>query len=357
MILTAVAAAARTALFIPQVLPAVGIKPQQWLTREPVRREVTYPLAQGEGAADVYEPAGAGSRSAVLISMGVNPMGRADPRVVRLADGLARAGMVVMLPFSETMTSERLDPEEVDNLVRGFLRMSALASVDPDRAGMAGFCVGASMVAVAAADERIRDRVRFVNSFGGYHDARDLVRSVATESRFSDGRAEKWRSNHLSLKLVRKHLIEGVASGAEREALTRAFLEGEPVQRMETEGLSPDAEAVRRLLSGPGPEEVDALLDRLSPATLESMRRISPSAQVGTLKARVLAMHDREDDLVPSEESRRLVDALGPRNDAYYTEFSFFKHVDPTRSVAPLLYVREAFKLFRHMYQIMRQVG
>ena len=49
--------------------------------------------------ADVYAPAGGGKRGAVLLFMGVNPAGKDDPRVVNLANGLARAGMVVMIPW------------------------------------------------------------------------------------------------------------------------------------------------------------------------------------------------------------------------------------------------------------------
>ena len=72
-------------------------------------------------------------------------------------------------------------------------------------------------------------------------------------------------------------------------------------------------------------------------------------------------MHDRGDKLVPSEESRRLADALGDDSDTYHTEFSFFQkeiqvHVDERQSVGPLGYVKEALKLFLHMYRVMREL-
>ena len=72
-------------------------------------------------------------------------------------------------------------------------------------------------------------------------------------------------------------------------------------------------------------------------------------------------MHDRADRLVPSEESRRLAQALD-RDDTYHTEFSFFQrqiqvHVGESGGVGPLDYAREAFKLYMHMYNIMRGVG
>ena len=57
---------------------------------------------------------------------------------------------------------------------------------------------------------------------------------------------------------------------------------------------------------------------------------------------------------MPSEESRRLADALVTRGDLHYTEFSFFDHVTPDKAVGPLTFVKEAFKLFRYTYNIMR---
>ena len=76
----------------------------------------------------------------------------------------------------------------------------------------------------------------------------------------------------------------------------------------------------------------------------------------------MLIMHDRADRLVPSEESRRLADALGDDAGTYFTEFSLFQsqirvHVDNSDSIGPLEYVREAFKLYMHMYNILRDVG
>ena len=57
-------------------------------------------------------------------------------------------------------------------------------------------------------------------------------------------------------------------------------------------------------------------------------------------------MHDQEDNLVPVEESRRLRDALEERGDLYYTEFAFLQHMDPTRPVSLLTFVRDVSKLY-----------
>lgn len=350
-------AGVRTALLIPQLLPGIPIKPQEWVTGDPTRQEVTYPLASGSGVADLYVPASGGTHSGLLLFLGVNPAGRDDPRVVGLANGLARAGIVVMLPWSDTMTQRRIAPEEIDNLVRAFQYLRTLDVVDPERVGMGGFCVGASLSTVAAQDARIRDHVKFVNFFGGYYDVQDLIKSVVTRSRFREGRAESWNPDRLSVEVVTTHLIEAVSDNRERLALIERFVDDNSEVDIDIEGLSTEGQAVYRLLDNPSIEEVDGLIRQLSAEALEAMRLISPRTNIDNLKARVLIMHDREDALVPAEESRRLAEALGENRNTYYTEFSLFQHVDPTRSVNPPLYAREAFKFFLHMYNIIRELS
>ena len=88
---------------------------------------------------------------------------------------------------------------------------------------------------------------------------------------------------------------------------------------------------------------------------LADLAAISPSEGIDRLSARTLIMHDRQDDLVPSEESRRMAEAMRAGGDVYYTEFSFFHHVDPTRPASPAVFARESFKLYLHLYNVLRE--
>ena len=355
-------AAVRTALFIPQVLPGIPIKPQEWVTPDPVWREITYPKADGLGTADLYLPGGSGEHSAVLFFLGVvaEPP-RQDKRVVALAEGLARAGMVVMLPWLETQEQQRLSIDDIDHLVHAFQYLRALDRVDPERVGMGGICTGASMATVAAQDDRIRDHVKFVNFFAGYYDMFDYVKAIGSRSRFGDDYVAPWETDDLPPRVLRYHLIDGVSDPEDRALLTNIFYDKKDSQDDLTALETPEAVAAYRLLKGAPHAEVDGLVDALSQETKDLMTRISPSTNIDKLKARVLIMHDRADKLVPSEESSRFARALGVGN-TYYTEFSFFQkqiqvHVDESGGVGPLDYTREAWKLFLHMYNIMRDVS
>ncbi|MBI4282608.1 MAG: hypothetical protein HY672_03875 [Chloroflexi bacterium] len=345
---------AKTGGFVFQVLPNVPVKPLEWFTASPVKEEVFFPQGQGQGVADLYRPSGTGRRAAVLLFLGVNPAGRDDERVVNLAEGLARSGMVVMVPWSESMTRYRIDPMEVDNLVRAFQYLRELEYVDPERVGMGGFCVGASLSTVAAQDPRIREDVAFINFFGGYFDARDLLRAIASRTRFDEGGQEPWEPSGQTWKTFRNHLIESVERPEDRGFLTEVFVDGAEPSPGEVEELSAVGRAVYGLLRGVSLAEAGELLDQLPGEFQENLRSISPSQNLGDLKAKMLIMHDAQDDNVPSEESRRLAAALEERGSVHYTEFVFFQHMDPARAVNPLTWTRDVSKLFLHLYQVIR---
>ena len=346
--------AVKTALFVPEILPTVPIKPQRWFASGPVREEVRYPLFLGHGVADIYRIPDGKKRAAVLLFLGVNPAGRDDERVVNLSNALARSGFVVMIPWFPSLMEKRIDEREIDNLVAAFGHLSVQDYVDPQRVGMGGFCVGASIAAVAASHPSIRDDVAFLNFFGGYYDANDLLKQVTTRSSFYNGTVESWEPDSLTRETFVNHLIESLEDPGERELMTRIFVEGKDSDSLDVQHLSSEGQAVHRLLSGATLTETASLLSQL-PSTLQAqLKLISPSTQIGNLKARVMIMHDREDKLVPSEESRRLADALSSRGNTYYTEFSFFQHVDPTRSVGGFTFLKEGFKLYLYMYNIIR---
>ena len=352
-------AAFRAALFIPEVLPDLPVKPQSWFSREPVLEEVAFETASGPGVADIYRPGGDGRHGAVVFFQGVVPGGRYDPRIVALGKGLARSGMVVMIPWSETQETHRIAVDDVDVLVRAFQHLRTLDYVDPDRVGMGGICVGASLAMVAAQDERIRSDVSFVNSFAGYYDAEEFAKAIGSRSRFGEGYASPWEPDKLTYGVFRDHLIEGVESEDDRRLLTQVYVEGKAAEG-DLDQMTPGAQAVRNLLEGVPHEQVDGVVADLSPATATFFRDISPSTGIDNLEARVLIMHDTADKLVPPEESRRLAAAMDEEN-IYHTEFSFFQrqiqvHAGDSDEVGPWSYVREASKLYMHMYNIMRIV-
>ena len=345
----------RAALLLTQLSPGFPVQPQSWFALEPTRTDVTYSLSGGETTAHLYVPGGDGPFAAVLLVPGVNPAGQNDERIVNLATGLARAGMVVMVPWTDPDKEMIVRAEEVGEVVETFQHMQRFESVDPERSGLGGFCIGGSIAAVAAQDPRLRESVAFVNFFGGYYDAEDLLAAIASETRFYEGADEPWDPRSLSREVFTNHVLSTVSDAADRDLLTKRFANGNSFLAIDRDSLTPEGQNAFDLLSGPDLEEADRLLDDLPPDFQSFMQSVSPSTNLELLTTRVLIMHDRQDRYVPAAESRRMAAALEELDgDVYFSEYEFFDHLDPTRSVGPFKFVGEAFKLNLHLYNILR---
>ena len=351
-----------TALFVLQVLPS-PVKPQPWFTSAPVREEITYDRPDGEGSADIYYIPDGRRRAGLLVFLGANAAGRDDPDVVNFGNALSRAGFAAMFSWSPTMGQRNnVDPAEIENQVWAFRHLLSRDYVDPERVGMAGFSVGGSFIMVAAANPRIRDDVAFVNSFGAYYDAREFFIQIASNTKFSsgpgDGKTEPWAVDTLTRRIFVNEIIQVVDDPAERELLTRRFVEGAAgdaeVSDADLAGLSEGADISRRLLEGTTPENAAALFDRMPADFRRGLEDISPSVHLPNLRARLLIMHDVGDRLIPVGESRRLVAALkeSGRADLRYTETAIFDHVRPGGDRNLWELVKGAGKLYRHTYGI-----
>ena len=344
----------KTVGFVTQVIPSIPVKPLAVFSSQPLREEVRFIQSTGLGIADIYRPDNDKQNAAVLLFLGVNPAGRDDSRVVNLAESLARTGMVVMIPWSDTMTQNRIDPNEVGNLVEAYKYLSELEYVDPQRVGLGGFCVGSSLAAVAAQDPEIRDDIAFINFFGGYFDAMDLMASISSSTRFGDYGRQPWEPSDLATSVLRGHLVELIPLESDKSLIEQILSGQDSLTKNQVGDLSEEGKRVYKLLTGTSLLEARELINQLPEEFQDDMRAVSPASNVGDIKARILIMHDASDNNVPPEESRRFFEALKGREDVTYTEFAFFNHMDPGRDVGPLTWMGDVYKLFMHLYSIIR---
>jgi dipeptidyl aminopeptidase/acylaminoacyl peptidase len=121
--------------------------------------------------------------------------------------------------------------------------------------------------------------------------------------------------------------------------------------------LSEEGRAVYRLLTAPDVGAAEAALNRLPAAMQAHLDALSPLHYLPEIQAPLLVFcHDRDDLVIPVEESRRLRAALGERAGVQYTEFAMFQHMDPTkRKLSPLRLLQELRKFFRYVYPVFRQ--
>lgn len=349
----------KSALFIPQVLPDIPVRPLEYLTKTPIREKITFTTLDADKAsADLYLPKGENSHPAVVFFMGVVPPDRDESRIVALAEGLARTGMVVMIPWLETQHQNRIVEKDIESLVDAFIYLENHPRVKLGKIGMGGICTGASMSIVASQDLRINDRVSFVNSFAGYYDAADFIVATAAKTRFDEVSSTRWNPDSLTQNLITTHIVDGTFD-KDQVILNRIIKTGEWTQQ-DSDDLSSSGRAVLTLISGPNVDAAREAITSLNSRTTQFLENISPSTNIDDLKAEVLLMHDFSDKLVPPEESRRFAQAIesnGRR--VYHTEFSLFQravqvHMDDSKGLNTLDFLKQAGKLYIHMYNVMR---
>ncbi|MEX1254049.1 MAG: hypothetical protein WEE64_06890 [Dehalococcoidia bacterium] len=350
-------AATVSALVLPDMLVDLPVRPITWVTPEPVVEHTVIDYGSGSMVADIYRPGDGERHGAVVFSMGAPPLDLDDSRLVKLGKDVARAGLVMVVPFSERLDAEMIEPEEADALAGVFDYAAGQPYVDPDRVGYIGVSVGGSLALLAAADPRIADRVDYVVSFGGYYDGLDILVAVASRDIAYDGQAEEWDPDPHTVRVIARQIIVELPDANDRAVLTRAFVRHRDVSEAEVEGLTPEGLAVYEFMTSADEAEALALRDRLPPAVLTKMARLSPSRSIDDVKAELFIIHDKGDKFIPYVESRRLRDALASRGDAHFTEVSLFEHVEPRLSRGGDVLVLDGARLYFRLYQLLLKLS
>ena len=353
----------RSALLVTELLPGKSLSLLNYLSDHPVHKQIGFEVNNKMVEADLYLPRNKKNTPGFIFFLGVSPADRgSDPRVETLVNTLARLGVAVLVPWLETQEKSIVVKDDVESLIYLFEYFSDIESIDDTKIGMGGICTGASMVALAASDSRINENVKFLNLFAGYYDALDFTKAVVSKKRFYNDLLYEWQPDTLTQIVVAKQLSESVSNRYDREYLNRLILEGDRDAEIDS-FLTDEGKVIYLLISNPQIHNVDNLFNKLPNKTISYLEDISPSKFVGNLKARVMIMHDRHDRLVPVDESRRFYEGLKSNHPVYYTEFSSFQnqiqvHVDnDAGNISSADYLIEAWKLLRHLYEVMKEVS
>jgi dienelactone hydrolase len=317
--------AVQTVVLLPALFPSAPFDPLSLVTAPPVHDELTYPYAAGRIEATLFHPSTAAHHGALILLLGAGDLPRSD-LAVHFAEALARLGVVVLVPESSGMLAERLTFDEVDAVRTSLDVLARQADVDVDRVGLIGLSASGGLSIVAAGQADLRDRVRFVNSFGSYDDARTLLLDVATRSIAIDGEVRAWQPEARTVEVVSNALADA--------------------------GI----DARDELLRGISRERATQLIQGLPPTIVERLAAISPSTYLAQMHAHLYVMHDLDDSFIPFTESRDLVARAPPGVVQRYTEFSIFAHVIPDRPVPWQTFLPDLWRLFWHVHAVLLEV-
>jgi pimeloyl-ACP methyl ester carboxylesterase len=269
-----------------------------------------HPGTLAGSSVDRYAPANSddaflgGDGRAILLVPGATPAGRDDRRVVAIAEALARADRVVVVPELEVY-DEVLVPADVDRLVA---LVAALADVHGPVV-LAGISFGASLGLVAAADPQIAGDVALVATFGAYADLAGVMQAATTGVSLVEGQEIPWDPHPRALEVVRDQLLGLLDTDDRRE------VEAAVASRSDPSDLPPDLRAVHDLLVTEDPTQTMALVERTPPAVRDRLAAVSPARAGADLTVPVVALHAADDPVIPYGELARLaavVDEVKP---------------------------------------------
>ena len=360
-------AVVRSAIFVLKMTP-LRPNPIDRLTARPVIETFTYATGADRGQAQLYRPRSAGPHPAVVVALGVIPVDYTHPMVTSLGEGLARSGFAALLHWSPTMRDLRLDPRPIAEITTAYDALVAQPYADATRSGLMGVCVGASYALIAAADPKIRDRVRFVFAYAPYSSIWTLAVDIASASRTLGDTREPWDVDPLTWKTYVRSVTDWLVpeeAGRLREAFEdriawnatkTVIVHSAPRVPLDPSELSDDARSVVRLLRA-GADDVEAALRELPTRAKALLTAMSPLTYVNDITApRIMLLHDRYDHVIPVGESRRLWDVLSGRPGASYVEMGL-RHLRMPNGLSPLRLAREIGKTYLAWYPLFRETA
>jgi dienelactone hydrolase len=328
----------------------------------PVIKEVSWEGPQGTTKADLYLPSPERRRGGILVNHGVIDTGKDDPRLKRFATGLCRAGFVVIVPDLKGMRSFRIAPSDVDEIRAAFSHFLSRPEVRSDSCGLFGFSYGAGPTIIAASQPEVREKVRFVVSFGGYYDLRNVLSFIATGYSEFHGKRYFRKPQEYGKWVFLANNLDWVESWEDRAVLRKILKiklrdENAPIDPFLSQ-LGGEGRNVLNLLSHADPSQTESFIQKLPPVIRSYLADLSVAPVLKNFQAQLILAHGEDDDLVPFTETLKLAEAAPDPGKVYVKILKTFSHVDPEEKPLTLrnvfsFYLPEGWKLFLLTFQLL----
>jgi dienelactone hydrolase len=351
-------------LFLSELL---NFESKGWLgkwTPPPRIKEVSYNGPNGPVMADLYLPQPERPYPGILLNHGVVDTGKNDPRLRRFAGILCRSGFVVLVPDFKGMRSFRIAPSDVDEVQVAFENLISRGKhILPESCGLFGFSYGSGPTMIAASRPNIREKVRFVVSFGGYYDLKNVLSYIATGNFEFQGKRYFRKPQEYGKWVFLENNLDLIPSAQDRLILQRILQIKLKDERASIEQFLPllgeEGKNTLALLSHSNPDETESLVQKLPSEVRGSIEALSVASALKRLKADLILAHGEDDDMIPYTETLRLAQAAPDPRRVYLQILKSYAHVDPDRQPLTLknfftFHLPEGWKLFGLINQLMK---
>jgi len=280
------------------------------VTPRPDRQPLSVTIDGRTLTGDLYLPAAKAGAGLVLVP-GAAREGKDDPRLVALAQALARARFLVLVPDIANLRAQEIaatDRQPIQDAARFLLDERRMPGV-----GVAAISYAGIPALLAALEE---PRIDFVVTVGAPYDLSAII-TFFTTGFFRDGPGQDWQ--RAQPNAYGKWVF--VKANAKRldDSGDRALLAGIAERKMADEAsdvtdltarLKPQGRAVMALLDNTDPAQVPALMAALPPRIRAEIAAMDLAARdLSQMAAKVFLIHGRDDRIIPWTESAALARA------------------------------------------------
>jgi hypothetical protein len=276
----------------------------------------------------------------------VNETGKDSPELKPVAEALAGSGFRVVVPDFARLRRQNVTAADIDELV------FVIRSLEADT-GILCASYGCGPALIAAGRTEVRDRVRFVATYGAYFDLQDTLRFIVT-AQPSPFAYSKWAYMGANSDLIesgagRQLLLAIAAERLKQPAGPWVLGDGD---------LDTGARAMLSLFESRTTEEFDQRL-RAVPQLRERLAALSPSRHLKDLRARLIVVHLSSDPSIPSSESLRMAAAAAANRIPHrLTILHLYGHTRPDWPNVGFrnlfgLYVPEGWKFIRVLGEVL----
>jgi hypothetical protein len=285
-----------TTVDAPVAAPAVRM-----VTREPHVSDTTI----AGTPVTIARPAGRGPWPTMIFITGADPKGRHEAHVTRLAQGLARAGIVAIVPDLPGLADAKVTADTLEAGSDLVTEASERASTKDDEVSIASVSTGASIALLIAENDQVVEHINSITAIAPFADLRQALLMMTTgKYRRLDGSFTAYKTDPYLKRAIKQSLVENLA------------------------GLEPPQ--LTALLDNTDPERFDELYKALPEPVTNAIDQLSPLANAHKLKhVHVEIATSTHDKYFPADESRALAHALP---DARLTVTDALDHAIPELS-------------------------
>ena len=290
-----------TAERTPIVAPLVGL-----VTDAPRSEEA---VIAGRPTTVFYPGEGRGPWWVVVFVNGATRAGRFNPKVVRLGEGLARAGYLVAVPDLPGLRLGQITPKTTDALIHVVRAVSGRADAAGGQVSLYGVSVGATLALLAAESPALVGRIRAVGGEAPWTSLRKVIR-LATTGSYGD--TPYSAEPYLRLAIARSLAADLPHERERTRLLTRldAVRDDDPnplATLRAVTGLGREGRALVALLLNRRPDRFARLYAQLPAEVRTGVSLLSPLGHASRLEAPVELASSPHDKYFPPAESRALL--------------------------------------------------